>query len=90
MVRLGAPDDIGERLLPLILKNFAQTHSVITVDVTVDMSISLKRRFNEQRFGLALIHCATKYFEVDAEVVYCEPLVWTGAKSGTAHRRDLF
>jgi DNA-binding transcriptional LysR family regulator len=88
VVRLGAPDDIGERLLPHILKSFAETYPGIMVDVVVDMSISLKKRIEEQRLDLALINCATRPFPTDGEVIYTERLVWAGAKCGTAHRRD--
>src|SRR6478735_8333759 len=49
VVRLGAPEDIGERLLPSILKSFAESYPGIMVDVTIDMSIGLKKRMEEQR-----------------------------------------
>ena len=88
VVRLGAPDDIGERLLPSILKSFSQSYPGIMVDVTVDMSLALKRRIEEKRLDLALINCATKPFPTEGEVIYTERLVWAGAKCGTAHRRD--
>ncbi len=88
VVRLGAPDDIGEHLLPSILKSFSETYPSIMVDVTVDMSIGLKKRMEEQRLDLALINCATRPFPTDGEVIYTERLVWAGAKCGTAHRRD--
>jgi DNA-binding transcriptional LysR family regulator len=88
VVRLGAPDDIGERLLPSILKSFSETYPGIMVDVTVDMSIGLKKRMEEQRLDLALINCATKPFPTEGEVIYTERLVWAGAKCGTAHRRE--
>jgi DNA-binding transcriptional LysR family regulator len=88
VVRLGAPDDIGERLLPSILKSFSQSYPGIMVDVVVDMSLALKKRIEEQRLDLALINCATKPFPTEGEVIYTERLVWVGAKSGTAHRRD--
>jgi DNA-binding transcriptional LysR family regulator len=88
VVRLGAPDDIGERLLPSILKSFSQTYPGIMVDVVVDMSLALKKRVEEQRLDLALINCATRPFPTEGEVIYTERLVWAGAKCGTAYRRD--
>jgi DNA-binding transcriptional LysR family regulator len=88
VVRLGAPEDIGERLLPNILKSFAETYPGIMVDVTIDMSLGLKKRMEEQRLDLALINCATRPLPVGGEVVFRERLVWAGAKCGTAHRRD--
>ena len=88
VVRLGAPDDIAERLLPSILRNFADSYPGIMIDVTVDMSIGLRRRMEEQRLDLALINCATRPFPTDGEVIYTERLVWAGAKCGTAHLRE--
>ncbi|MDM9618780.1 LysR family transcriptional regulator [Rhizobium sp. S96] len=88
VVRLGAPEDIGERLLPSILKSFAETFPGIMVDVTIDMSIGLRKRMDEQRLDIALINCATRPLPVTGEVVFRERLVWVGAKCGTAHRRD--
>ncbi|MFW8645001.1 LysR substrate-binding domain-containing protein [Rhizobium beringeri] len=83
VVRLGAPEDIGERLLPSILKSFAESYPGIMVDVTIDMSIGLKKRMEEQRLDLALINCATRPFPTGGEVVFRERLVWAGAKCGS-------
>ncbi|KEC73458.1 HTH-type transcriptional regulator DgdR [Rhizobium leguminosarum bv. phaseoli CCGM1] len=88
VVRLGAPEDIGERLLPRILKSFAESYPGIMVDVTIDMSVGLKKRMEEQRLDLALINCATRPFPTGGEVVFRERLVWAGARCGSAHRRD--
>lgn len=88
VVRLGAPEDIGERLLPSILKSFAESYPGIMVDVTIDMSMGLKKRMEEQRLDLTLFNCATRPFPTGGEVVYRERLVWAGAKCGSAHRRD--
>ena len=38
VVRIGAPDDFGTRRLPAILARFAQTHSAVQVDVTMESS----------------------------------------------------
>ncbi len=62
VVRLGAPDDIAERLLPKVLKDFGESFPGIMVDVTVDMSLALRKRMDEQRLDLALINCATRPF----------------------------
>ncbi|WP_283194410.1 LysR family transcriptional regulator [Rhizobium sp. AN80A] len=88
VVRLGAPEDIGERILPGILKNFSESFPGIMVDVTIDMSLGLRKRMEEQRLDLALINCATRPLPTDGEIVYRERLVWAGAKCGTAHRRE--
>ncbi len=88
IVRLGAPDDIAERLLPRILKNFAESCPGIMVDVTVDSSSALRKRVEEQRLDLALFNCHPRSFPNSGEVVYTEKLVWAGARCGTAHLRD--
>ena len=88
VVRLGAPDDIGERLLPRILKDFGEKFPGIKVDVTVDMSLALKKRLDEGRLDLALINCATRPFPTGGELIHTEKLVWAGAKCGTAYLRD--
>ncbi|MBP2558910.1 DNA-binding transcriptional LysR family regulator [Neorhizobium galegae] len=88
VVRLGAPDDIAERLLPKVLKDFGESFPGIMVDVTVDMSLALKKRMDEQRLDLALINCATRPFSTAGEMIHTERLVWAGAKCGTAYLRD--
>jgi DNA-binding transcriptional LysR family regulator len=88
VVRLGAPDDIAERLLPKLLKDFGESFPGIMVDVTVDQSLLLRKRMDEQRLDLALINCATRPFPTIGEIIHTEKLVWAGAKCGNAHLRD--
>ena len=89
VVRLGAPEDIGERgLLPGILKRFAEAFPAIMVDVTIDASSQLYRRMDEHRLDLALVNCASLPMRDTGEVLMRERLVWTGARCGTAHLRD--
>ncbi|WP_394344581.1 LysR family transcriptional regulator [Aliirhizobium smilacinae] len=88
VVRLGAPDDVSERLLPKILKDFGEHFPGIMVDVTVDQSLLLRKRMEEQRLDLALINCATRPFPTVGEIIHTEKLVWAGAKCGNAYLRD--
>ncbi|WP_337266667.1 LysR family transcriptional regulator [Oryzifoliimicrobium ureilyticus] len=88
VVRLGAPDDIGERMLPHILRRFADHYPAIVVDVTVDMSTNLKRRLEEQRLDLALVNCTPNVFAHEGELLREERLVWAGAKGGKAYKTD--
>ncbi|MGF9691600.1 LysR family transcriptional regulator [Rhizobium sp. 0TCS1.26] len=88
VVRLGAADDIAERLLPGILKNFGSKFPGIMVDVTVDMSLKLRRRMEEQRLDLALVNFSNHSTTLPGEIVYQDKLVWAGARCGTAHLRD--
>lgn len=87
VVRLGSPDDYGERILPQVLKRFAQTHPAVAVDVTIDTSTALLRRLGDKQLDLTLItYCNSA--PADAEVLLSEPLVWAGAKGGCAHLRE--
>lgn len=88
VVRLGAPDDIAERLLPKLLKDFGESFPGIMVDVTVDQSLLLRKRMDEQRLDLTLINCATRPFPTTGEIIHTEKLVWVGAKCGAAYLRD--
>ena len=88
VVRLRAPDDIGERFMPTILRRFAEVYPAIMVDLTVDTSGQLRRRLQEQRLDLTLVNCAPGMVSHDGEVIHTEQLVWAGAKCGTAHLRD--
>ena len=89
VVRLGSPDDIGESVLPLVLKRFAESHPGVTVDVVIDQSSNLRKRLDERRLDVTLINMSrTILNKGDVEVLLDEELVWAGAKCGTAYRRD--
>ena len=89
VVRLGSPDDIGECVLPLVLKRFAVTHPGVTVDVVIDQSSNLRKRLDERRLDVTLVNMShTVPGKGDTEVLLDEELVWAGAKCGTAYRRD--
>jgi DNA-binding transcriptional LysR family regulator len=88
VVRLGSPDDFGERVLPIVLKRFAQSHPSIAVDVVIDQSSNLRRRMEDRRLDITLMTCSYKTRMPEAEVLLSEPIVWGGAKGGCAHLRD--
>lgn len=88
VVRLGAPDDIGERFMPSILRRFAEVYPSIMVDLTVDTSTNLRRRLQEQRLDLTLANCTPGTVVPAGETIHREQLVWAGAKCGTAHLRE--
>lgn len=87
VVRLGSPDDYGERVLPTVLKRFAQTHPSIAVDVVIDQSVNLRRRMTERMLDITLFTCC-RSVPPEAEVLLTEPVVWAGAKGGSAHMRE--
>jgi DNA-binding transcriptional LysR family regulator len=86
IVRLGSPDDYGERVLPSVLKRFAQSHPSIAVDVTIDQSANLRRRMGERELDITLF-TVCRNVPPDAEILLTEPIVWGGAKGGCAHMR---
>lgn len=88
VVRLGSPDDYGERILPHVLKRFAQTHPSIAVDVTIDQSKHLMRRMEDRTLDITLITNSYQQKVPGAETLLTEPIVWAGAKGGCAHLRE--
>lgn len=88
VVRLGSPDDYGERVLPHVLKRFAQSHPSIAVDVVIDQSANLRRRMDDRALDITLLTNSYKASAVGAEVLLTEPIVWAGAKGGCAHMRE--
>ena len=88
VVRLGSPDDYGERVLPHVLKRFAQSHPSIAVDVVIDQSGNLRRRMDDRTLDITLVTNSSKISMADAEVLLTEPIVWAGAKGGCAHLRE--
>ena len=85
VVRLGAPDDIGEFLLPGILAHLAETWPQLAIDVVIDQSANLKRAVEEGRMDLALFNIISVPRDSQAEVVLTEKLVWVGKRHGRAH-----
>lgn len=88
VVRLGSPDDYGERVLPDVLKRFARSHPSIAVDVIIDQSGNLRKRMDNGELDITLMTCSTSLIPTDAEVLLTEPLIWVGAPGGCAHLRD--
>lgn len=88
IVRLGSPDDYGERVLPTVLKRFAQTHPSIAVDVTIDLSSNLRRRMDDRKLDITLLTNSFAANMSGAEVLLTEPVVWAGVKGGCAHMRE--
>lgn len=88
-VCLGAPDDYGNRLLPEVLKRFAETHPNVAVNVIMDGSENLKKRFENGELDV-MIHTSsnTRPMEPGATVVLEEDLVWAGLKGGCAYERN--
>lgn len=87
IVTIGTPDDVGERILPSVLTQFAKSHPDIVVDVVMDFSVDLKKRFDTSKLDIMLQTCATNAVPEGAEILLNEPLVWGAKKGGCAHTR---
>ncbi len=88
VVRLGSPDDYGERILPHVLKLFAKSHPSVAVDVVIDQSSNLRKRMEQGTLDITLLTCIHGEIPDGAEIMLNDPMVWTGAKGGCAHLRD--
>jgi DNA-binding transcriptional LysR family regulator len=84
-VRLGAPDDVAERLLPDMLRRFAESHPGIIVNVIVENTVHLIRRVQQKEIDLAMITCESGFTgDESAEILMREQLVWAMVKGGIA------
>lgn len=88
VVNLGAPDDIGDVILPEVLRRFAEVYPLVAVDVRIESSEALRRQVAEGKLDIALYNCTSNNFNGEGELLYREKLVWAGKKCGTAHLRD--
>jgi len=87
-VRLGTPDDLGTRVLPGILSQFARNYPAVQVNVRVGRSPDLIRRLDIGELDIALLIAeAGQRPHPMAEPIYREPLVWVGREGGVALQR---
>lgn len=85
IVKLGAPDDIGELMLPGILRHLSETWPQLAIDVMIESSANLHRAVEEGRLDLALYNFLNAVRADPAEKVMSEKLVWVGKKHGQAY-----
>lgn len=87
-VRLGATDDIAERMLPELLQRFSQTHCGVTVNVVVENTAELLKNVREGDMDLALVTFnPKKKLNKDVEPIFTERLTWAGLKNGVAFEK---
>ena len=88
-VRLGAPDDVAERLLPSMLRSFVSAYCGITLDVVVDNSSKLEAAVKDESLDLAMITCDPSVRQPkNVEVMFRESLTWAGARNGIAFEKN--
>lgn len=88
VVNLGAPDDIGDLVLPEVLRRFAEAYPMVAVDVRIEGSDTLRRQVAEGKLDIALFNCTAGNFNGEGELLYREKLVWAGKKCGNAYARS--
>ncbi|WP_425416451.1 LysR family transcriptional regulator [Oricola indica] len=87
-VCLGAPDDYGERIMPQVLKRFAETHPNVQVNVIIETSDLLIKRFENGQLDVMVYTAQSQQLEEGAQVLLEEDLVWAGVRGGCAWERD--
>ena len=88
VVRVGAPEDLGERILPEVLRKFAECYPNVTVDVMIGTSSVMRKRVEEHRLDIAIYNCFHKEATRENEILMEEKLVWVGTRNGSAHLRN--
>jgi DNA-binding transcriptional LysR family regulator len=85
-VRLGAPYDFSDRLLPEVLSRFAAVYHQVQVDVYCDPSPDLIVAVDRKELDLAVV--------INSEIpqrgmaIYHEPVVWITSNKHLTHEQD--
>ncbi|MCW8125147.1 LysR substrate-binding domain-containing protein [Microbulbifer halophilus] len=88
-LRLGTPDDVGTRILPRALTQFARSHPAVQVDVAVGRSSELTRQLDANELDVALITAGnTDSTGEGGQLIHTEPLVWAARDGGVAAQRE--
>ncbi|WP_409523901.1 LysR family transcriptional regulator [Nitrincola sp. MINF-07-Sa-05] len=87
-VRLGTCDDVGTRILPCVLAQFARSHPATQVDVVMGRSIDMAARLDAGELDLIVITAGSTGLEKGrGKVVHTESLIWAGREGGIAAMR---
>lgn len=87
-VSFGTSDDVGSRILPGVLAQFARSYPAVQVDVVVGSSRQHLDRLDSGELDMALVTIGNDGQERRGEVVHTEPLVWAGREGGIAANRS--
>ncbi|GHC17563.1 LysR substrate-binding domain-containing protein [Aidingimonas halophila] len=87
-VGFGTSDDVGTRILPNVLAQFARTHPAVQVDVVVGSSVNMLSRLDDGELDLVLVTAGNVGQPARGERVHSEPLVWVGRDGGLAAQRS--
>ncbi|WP_137136983.1 LysR substrate-binding domain-containing protein [Rhizobium sp. FKY42] len=78
LIRLGAPDDYMDKLLPRVIERFSQSHPDVSIDFTCEPSESLKVLVEKGKLDLALVSQPPSDGNQET-TVRREPIVWVAA-----------
>lgn len=85
IVRLGAIDHAADRFLPTVLRDFARTHPLIRVDVSIENSLEQQNALLRGELDIAIVTCLDNGLKAEnVEHLFSEQLVWAGLKGGIA------
>ena len=84
-VRVGIPEEYGERLLPAALAAFAERHPGVDVTVRVDFSTPQLAALKAGQIDLAVTFASGQ--EGPGEVLGVDPTVWATSVAHGQHRR---
>ncbi|HET8790495.1 MAG TPA: LysR family transcriptional regulator [Modicisalibacter sp.] len=88
-VRFGTPDDVGSRILPRVLAQFARSHPAVQVDVVVGRSVDMLERLDAGELDLALVTAGNEGLDsARGEIVHTESLAWACLDGGIAQERS--
>ncbi len=86
-VGIGTSDDVGTRILPEVLAQFARSYPAVLVDVVVDSSKKNLARLDAGNLDMALVTVTNESRDIRGEVMHEEPLVWAGREGSSAYQR---
>lgn len=87
-VGIGTSDDIGTRILPEVLAEFARSYPAVQVDVVVGSSKQNLARLDAGELDMTLVTVADEAGISRGEIVHKEPLVWAGREGASAFQRS--
>ncbi|USG60516.1 LysR family transcriptional regulator [Sneathiella marina] len=88
-VRLGAAEDYGARLLPVILQRFAKSHPNIAVNVVMESANAMMKSLEEGQLDVVMITTSHRQPPMPgSKILLEEKLAWVGLKGGCAYDRD--
>ena len=84
-IRLGVPHDVVYPAIPGILRRMAQAYPMVQVNLVSSFTVLMKEGFARGDFDVILT--TETHPDPGAEVLSSRPLVWVGARGGTAWQR---